>query len=249
MLRPGASQPWKSWLSSGLPASRHLRNLLPCPRASWLRSLRHHSGSIGKGKDGIEVQGTSESKQAALDLLDKLFPPTRAPPDRVNRPINNNTPPSRHELGHGRSEDIDEPRRRLTIVQRLHDETSGSQEDRDFVLIMVNASLNLLPEDFRSLMPKGRHIEEWNLDQGDIVKSTSRYSVKSPTDSGQSYLVGTHTHSTGSMYTISSSSLPSPPLYTKNEPCVSLASHGQRLRIPRLCRANIRSTARISMIW
>lgn len=187
MLRPGASQPWKSWLPSGLPESRHLRNLPPCPRASLLRSLRHHSGSIGKDKDGIEVAGTSESKQAALDLLDKLFPPTRAPSDRVIRPINNNTPPSRHELGRGRSEVINEPKRRLTIVQTLHDETRGSQEDRDFVLIMVNASLNLLPEDFRSLMPKGRHIEEWNLDQGDIVKSTSSHSVSSRPLTADSY--------------------------------------------------------------
>ncbi|KAF2167118.1 hypothetical protein M409DRAFT_66180 [Zasmidium cellare ATCC 36951] len=38
------------------------------------------------------------------------------------------------------------------------------------VLVLRNASPNLTEEDFRRLVPQGRHLEGWRLEQGDILK-------------------------------------------------------------------------------
>jgi hypothetical protein len=38
------------------------------------------------------------------------------------------------------------------------------------VLVLRNASKNLVEEDFRRLIPQGSHLEGWTLEQGDIVK-------------------------------------------------------------------------------
>lgn len=38
------------------------------------------------------------------------------------------------------------------------------------VLVLRNASPNLIEEDFRRLVPQGRHLEGWKLEQGDILK-------------------------------------------------------------------------------
>jgi hypothetical protein len=38
------------------------------------------------------------------------------------------------------------------------------------VLVLRNASLNLTEEDFRRLIPQGKHVEGWTLEQGDIYK-------------------------------------------------------------------------------
>lgn len=41
------------------------------------------------------------------------------------------------------------------------------------LLVLRNASKNLTDDDFRRLIPQGKHIEGWNLDRGDILKSVS----------------------------------------------------------------------------
>lgn len=46
----------------------------------------------------------------------------------------------------------------------------GQQEMDTRVLVLRNASLNLTEADFKRLIPQGRHIEGWRLEQGDIVK-------------------------------------------------------------------------------
>jgi len=38
------------------------------------------------------------------------------------------------------------------------------------VLVLRNASRNLVEEDFRRLIPQGRHMQGWTLEQGDILK-------------------------------------------------------------------------------
>ncbi len=38
------------------------------------------------------------------------------------------------------------------------------------VLVLRNASKNLVEDDFRRLIPRGRHMEGWRLEQGDIMK-------------------------------------------------------------------------------
>lgn len=42
--------------------------------------------------------------------------------------------------------------------------------DQAAVLVLSNASTNLVEEDFRRLVPQGRHMEGWALGQGDILK-------------------------------------------------------------------------------
>ncbi|GAB7349884.1 hypothetical protein MBLNU459_g0577t1 [Dothideomycetes sp. NU459] len=42
--------------------------------------------------------------------------------------------------------------------------------DRISVLVLRNASKNLVDDDFRRLIPQGKHIEGWNLERGDIIK-------------------------------------------------------------------------------
>lgn len=44
------------------------------------------------------------------------------------------------------------------------------QSEEPTVLVMRNASKNLLEDDFRRLIPQGKHLEGWSLDQGDILK-------------------------------------------------------------------------------
>lgn len=44
------------------------------------------------------------------------------------------------------------------------------QGEQTAVLVLRNASKNLVEEDFQRLIPKGKHIENWNLEEGDIVK-------------------------------------------------------------------------------
>lgn len=45
------------------------------------------------------------------------------------------------------------------------------QQSREVtILVLRNASPNLLEEDFRRLIPQGKHMEGWTLEQGDIIK-------------------------------------------------------------------------------
>ena len=71
------------------------------------------------------------------------------------------------------------PRLRLTEYDKLLSQNSyQTQVSREFdkdtagisVLVLRNASKNLVEEDFRRLIPQGSHLEGWTLEQGDIVK-------------------------------------------------------------------------------
>ena len=56
---------------------------------------------------------------------------------------------------------------RDTKRQYAHLEKKGETMS---MLVMRNASKNLVDEDFRKVIPQGKHIEGWNLERGDIVK-------------------------------------------------------------------------------
>ncbi|KAK4619954.1 hypothetical protein CLAFUW4_11447 [Fulvia fulva] len=62
----------------------------------------------------------------------------------------------------------DSPRKSF-IAQRLHAEAAQASPGTS-VLVLRNASNNLTEEDFRRLIPQGRHIEGWTLQEGDILK-------------------------------------------------------------------------------
>lgn len=56
---------------------------------------------------------------------------------------------------------------RLYELMRREDELS----QQTTVLLLRNASPNLVEEDFRRLIPQGKHMEGWTLEQGDIIKA------------------------------------------------------------------------------
>lgn len=45
-----------------------------------------------------------------------------------------------------------------------------SQGEQTAALVMRNASKNLVDDDFRRIIPKGKYVEGWTLEQGDIIK-------------------------------------------------------------------------------
>ncbi|KAK3652960.1 hypothetical protein LTR56_004908 [Elasticomyces elasticus] len=61
---------------------------------------------------------------------------------------------------------------RSDAAQRLekHMRTSDASQTEITVLVLRNASPNLVEEDFRRLIPQGKHMEGWTLEQGDILK-------------------------------------------------------------------------------
>ncbi|KAF2723166.1 hypothetical protein K431DRAFT_283328 [Polychaeton citri CBS 116435] len=81
--------------------------------------------------------------------LEHLVDPGQANTARVRRKTEDSEPTSQY-------------RRRL--MQQMDE--GGPQTS---VLVLRNASKSLTIEDFRRLIPQGRHIEGWTLEQGDIV--------------------------------------------------------------------------------
>ncbi|KAI7053556.1 hypothetical protein KC352_g45122, partial [Hortaea werneckii] len=57
------------------------------------------------------------------------------------------------------------------------------------VLVMRNASPNLVEEDFRRLIPQGRHMEGWTLEQGDILKVIAGRNLATLAHAGYYYLL------------------------------------------------------------
>ncbi|KAK5118088.1 hypothetical protein LTR62_004134 [Meristemomyces frigidus] len=58
------------------------------------------------------------------------------------------------------------PARYRDAPARRHD----AQGEQPTVLVLRNASKNLVEEDFRRLIPRGQHLEGWTLEQSDIIK-------------------------------------------------------------------------------
>ncbi|KAF2487542.1 hypothetical protein BDY17DRAFT_320078 [Neohortaea acidophila] len=52
---------------------------------------------------------------------------------------------------------------------RMRDDMANQLAETS-VLVLNNASPNLVEDDFRRLIPQGRHIEGWTLEQGDILR-------------------------------------------------------------------------------
>ncbi|CAK4034807.1 Hypothetical predicted protein [Lecanosticta acicola] len=71
------------------------------------------------------------------------------------------TPPSRP---------VKRPGPRKSPAARKLEAQVTATHDQTAVLVLRNASRNLTEEDFRRLIPQGRHIEGWTLDQGDFYK-------------------------------------------------------------------------------
>lgn len=173
-LRPRAScltwRPFEPrWLAQ---PSRHASDRRPRPprwkqqaKPTWLGSK-------------VETGETNNRK-----LLEELFP------EEAERRINPIKPKREREVPRlqldvpiptplparsRQEEDVDLENRN---ARRLYKAMSNQERTKGVhtgVVILRNASNNLTDDDFRRLIPQGKHIEGWNLDRGDILKSTCK---------------------------------------------------------------------------
>lgn len=144
----------------------------------------HQESDRGKQEKGGPVRG--DKKKKATSLFDELFPEQaqrRNEQDvQEEREVPRlaldivNVPEDVAQRGAARSkEDPIAPvppvassdmnrnaRRRQEYFERLPDIIS--------VLVLSKASKNLVDEDFRRVIPQGKHIEGWSLERGDIIK-------------------------------------------------------------------------------
>ncbi|KAK5718575.1 hypothetical protein LTR15_008306 [Elasticomyces elasticus] len=68
------------------------------------------------------------------------------------------------------AEAVDDTRSDAAQQLERHMRTSDASQTEITVLVLRNASPNLVEEDFRRLIPQGKHMEGWTLEQGDILK-------------------------------------------------------------------------------
>lgn len=95
-----------------------------------------------------------EKRQREIPRLPLESPPERKPQpaDRINRPVRDELSP------------------KAKAWRRHMELQSQGDGEQTAVLVMRNASKHLTEDDFRRLIPQGRHMEGWTLEQGDIVK-------------------------------------------------------------------------------
>ncbi|KAK5738419.1 hypothetical protein LTR17_005947 [Elasticomyces elasticus] len=68
------------------------------------------------------------------------------------------------------AETVDDTRSDAAQTLERHMRTSDASQTEITVLVLRNASPNLVEDDFRRLIPQGKHMEGWTLEQGDILK-------------------------------------------------------------------------------
>ncbi|KAK4996613.1 hypothetical protein LTR66_003812 [Elasticomyces elasticus] len=121
-----------------------------------------------------ERKREAETGTRPLTLLEELFPEEIKRRDEAAQkkherevprlpldppaPYNPNEPPQSEQL----DQDVAKQKRREQMMRAQGQEIS--------VLVLRNASKNLVDDDFRRLIPQGKHIEGWTLEQGDIIK-------------------------------------------------------------------------------
>jgi len=99
-----------------------------------------------------------------LSLIEELFPEERERREASTQVVQQREIPRIPlELS---AKDASEIRR----IERELEVNWRNSNDEDSVLVLRNASINLVEEDFRGLIPEGKHIDGWKLEKGDIVK-------------------------------------------------------------------------------
>lgn len=133
-------------------------------------------GSTAIAREGTVPQQGGEKEPRTPSLIEQLFPEETKRYGAAQRklrevprlPLDTLIPPwpAKHQPhalpkpdGPGRS----------WRVTKLED-TLRAAGPGTAVLVLRNATPNLVEEDFRRLVPQGKHIEGWTLEQGDIVK-------------------------------------------------------------------------------
>lgn len=131
-------------------------------------------------EEGTEASNGSENKKdAGPSLYEQLFPDQyeaemkkkreskvpRLPVKQVVRPVKQvGAVDSRRSRAVDAAEDARRSPESLRMKRHME-----SQPSETTVLVLRNASKSLLEEDFKRIIPQGKHLPGWRLDQGDIL--------------------------------------------------------------------------------
>ncbi|KAF2860269.1 hypothetical protein K470DRAFT_299784 [Piedraia hortae CBS 480.64] len=133
------------------------------PRQIATRTIVHNTFAHTISSEGRQrrPQPESEGKEhtEGFNIPQQLFPKAK----ECNR--NNQDP-------HGRGQDAPpESKKKPWISPPINPKLQQpSTESSPSVLVLLGASTNLTADDFRRLMPQGRHIENWKLPHGHITQ-------------------------------------------------------------------------------
>lgn len=137
-------------------ARRVLSSRTPDASTELLKDLVSEKVPIGKQDD-----------KPQLSLMDELFP------ELSTRQTDANTGPEKvvelPKLAFEDEDPIVPPSRLRSVQRRATIEAFESRGAEMTVLRISNASPNLTEDDFRRLVPRGKHIKEWNV-PGDFIK-------------------------------------------------------------------------------
>lgn len=170
----------------------HFRRLSHLQKACYVRGdtwtepyrrLRHIANSLSRrdrrchsNKSRPFPSDDDVHRKATLALFNKLFPDTPVRLDdqsskelvvpelelelEPTSPINESSLP---EDGQPGSHAVMQ-----TAAQRAHQDMAALPAQTS-VLVLNNASLSLTRQDFDALLPRGKHMESWKLEHGDIT--------------------------------------------------------------------------------
>lgn len=140
----------------------------------YLALRQYRNGSASPSKPGQKRKQYND-KEKSLSLLEELFPeeakfgqdakPQREIP-RLPLDLPNADEQKDPQKRNGRANRFSA--RSQELYQQMKE-----QGEQVAVLVLRNASKNLVEEDFQRLIPKGKHIEGWNLEKGDVLKGWS----------------------------------------------------------------------------
>ncbi|KAK5129700.1 hypothetical protein LTR08_002944 [Meristemomyces frigidus] len=112
----------------------------------------------------------------APSLIEQLFPEETKRYEEARRAASREIPrlplepvvPFSERRDDGLESKVALPFRTRVMQESMREE--DARDRRTTILVLRNASPNLVEEDFRRLIPQGKHVEGWTLEQGDILK-------------------------------------------------------------------------------
>lgn len=184
MLRALRLRPRVSCLERQHPEPQSSRfRFLPCCALSNGPGRSHKNGASGKQKASSPVEKALAKK---MSLLEELFPeeaqrrsaPAARPQKELPRlpldiPDVLQSQPEADKQGLRKNKEL--PLDRATYWESMTNtkkQYARLERQGDFISVLVlnSASKNLGEEDFRRVIPQGKHIEGWSLERGDIIK-------------------------------------------------------------------------------
>jgi len=148
---------------------------------SIVRRVKQDSEAIGKSRvDRGDGKADKAEESRKPSLIEQLFPEETKRYEEAQRKASREIPrlpldnpvASTGRRHRGQDDDPtpfpDMPYSDKSLAWHMHRQDEVSREIS--VLVLRNASPNLTEEDFRRLIPQGKHMEGWTLEQGDIIK-------------------------------------------------------------------------------